>query len=202
MDWILIGLVLGILAVSCAISTVLYFFIIKPKIAERITATNRPDDISKVTNAVYDRIQPFALITKIVIQTFIGFGLTVLIILKFSHHSVDFITNKPILNSNPNPNMTDILSKYVYNLPTLDIVGLALAYATAIELAYALFTDDLDEAITPLITGIAATILIIISRPNFNLDINSAIGIAIAVLALAGLFIIKNRLVKPTPPTP
>src|SRR5437870_184886 len=59
--------------------------------------------------------------------------------------------------------------------------------------------DALYSKIEPyaLITGLAATILIIIARPGFNLDSSSGIGIAIAVLALAGLFIIKNRLIKP-----
>ena len=51
----------------------------------------------------------------------------------------------------------------LYKQSALGIVALALAYSTAIELAYTLFTDQLDEAVQPLIVGVAAAIVLVVS---------------------------------------
>ncbi len=115
MDWLLVVLTLGILVVSVIVSTWFYFLIRPNKIAKPTKTLTETDEIKK---ALYKRIEPFALITRIALQAVIGTGLTFLVILKFSHHLVDLINNTA-----PNPSANDILSKYVYNLSTLDIVG-------------------------------------------------------------------------------
>jgi hypothetical protein len=48
--------------------------------------------------------------------------------------------------------------------PILEIVGIALLVSTALDLAYMLFTPGPDEAVEPVITGLAATLLIFISQ--------------------------------------
>ena len=147
----------------------------------------QPQSPPSAGDVLYDKVKCPAEIIKIILQMIAGVILTVLIILKFVHHFflLSSFTGHLVWLDVP----IQFLHTFVYNLPTLDIVGFALAYTTAIELAYALFTHDLDEAVTPLITGLAATLLIIISNLK-TIDIQTAIGIAIVILALAGLFTI------------
>ena len=71
----------------------------------------------------------------------------------------------------------------------LTIVGIALAISTAFELAYTLFIDGPDEAVNPLITGVAAGILLLISP---NLALSNAGAVALLALALVVLFILKE----------
>src|SRR5215213_6239241 len=56
-----------------------------------------------------------------------------------------------------------ILFKGSAALKILEHIGEALAFSAAIDLAYMLFTPGPDEAIEPVIIGIAATVLILVS---------------------------------------
>jgi len=112
----------------------------------------------------------------------IGLGLVSLIILKFVHH-LGLVFGYPFLQN------------LVYGTSTLTIIGLALIYSTAIELAYTLFTDGPDEAINPLILGLAAAILIGISDPK-NFSVAGAGAASLFVLVLAALFIISHFFIQ------
>jgi len=114
---------------------------------------------------------------------FIGAGLALLVSLKLLNHlglgfSIPFLTEQ------------------VYSRPTLDIVGLALGYSSALELAYALFTEGPDEAVEPLIMGLAAALLVVVSEIP-PLDIVRSVGVALLVAALAGLFLIRRVFIVP-----
>ena len=54
--------------------------------------------------------------------------------------------------------------KVLAHTPILEIVGIVLLVSTALDLAYMLFTPGPDEAVEPVITGLAATVLIFISQ--------------------------------------
>src|SRR5262249_36516908 len=73
-------------------------------------------------------VQPYAKSVKVVLQMFIGGGLTAVILFKLLNH-VGIGLGVPFLVDQ------------VYARPTLGIVGLALGYSSALELAYALFTE-------------------------------------------------------------
>ena len=73
---------------------------------------------------------------------------------------------------------------------TLGTVGVALEISTVFELAYTLFTDGPDEAVEPLITGLAAVILVVISKIN-AISFDIAGGVALLVIALILLFILR-----------
>ncbi len=96
------------------------------------------------------------------------------------------------------PILTTPLVNTILGMKVLEIVSYALLISTAIELAYTLFTPDLDEAVEPVITGLAATILLGISKiqnlTDFN--INNAGGIALLGLVLALLFVIRGKLLQ------
>jgi len=71
--------------------------------------------------------------------------------------------------------------------------GIGLAIAAAVELAYTLFTDGPDEAITPLRLGVSAAGLITVSGTGFKLTPSSAGALILVILALALLFEIDKR---------
>ena len=87
------------------------------------------------------------------------------------------------------------MSGLVAHVATLEIIGNALIYSTAIELAYTLFTDGPDEAVAPLITGVAAAILIGASDPK-QFTPAGAGTVAILLVVLAGLFLIQKLFVE------
>jgi hypothetical protein len=79
---------------------------------------------------------------------------------------------------------------------TLEIVARALAYSSAVELAYTLFTEGPDEAVEPVIMGLAAAMLLGISTID-KIDLASIGGVVLYVIALAGLFAIRQYFIKP-----
>jgi hypothetical protein len=82
----------------------------------------------------------------------------------------------------------------IIKMPVLGIVAGALYLSTAIDLAYMLFTSALDEAIDPVISGLAATILLTISKIEElkDLTVSVSVGIALLGIVLAMLFIVKK----------
>ena len=90
---------------------------------------------------LYKILQPYAKNLKIIVQMAIGVFIAIVIVVELWFYALDPI---PI---------------QLLAAQTLGIVGLGLIISTAFELAYTLFTDGPDEAVEPLITGLAAVIL-------------------------------------------
>ncbi|MBK9927390.1 MAG: hypothetical protein IPP66_19140 [Anaerolineales bacterium] len=78
----------------------------------------------------------------------------------------------------------------ILRLPALDLVAKALAYAAGIDLAYMLLTPGPDEAIEPLILGLASAILYSISNIG-SPDLRLAAEIGLYVVILSFLFLMK-----------
>src|SRR5258708_1338146 len=126
---------------------------------------------------LYSICQPYAETVKIVLQMIIGGILVLLLLLKALN-----LLGVPVLTSLANKN-------------PLEIVIYALFFASGIELAYMLFTPGPDEAVEPLITGLAAAILLSVSNmTTFHID--EGVALLLAVAALAGLFTIKRTFFK------
>lgn len=90
------------------------------------------------------------------------------------------------------PNASAV-SQYLACSPILLLVGHALAFSAAVELAYMLFTAELDEAIDPLIIGIASASLVLISDEQPE-SWSEAIFILFAAISLFILFRLRpNR---------
>ena len=87
--------------------------------------------------------------------------------------------------------------KDIFTLPPLVIVGNALLYSAAFELAYMLFTPGPDEAVEPLILGTAASILLKISETHSGKASESNLTeIVIYLVILAGLFVLKEIFIE------
>ncbi|WP_165190108.1 hypothetical protein [Caulobacter soli] len=82
------------------------------------------------------------------------------------------------------------LAGWLVETSPLKIVGEALAFSAAIELAYMLFTPKPDEAVQPLILGVAAAALIAASQET--VDIRGAATVAVLSLVIGLLFLIRQ----------
>jgi hypothetical protein len=127
----------------------------------------------------YHAFEPYAKKIKSLIQMLIGIILIGFLLVKVSANIIYALGNpfvRPLAEQNP-----------------LEIVAYGLFFSTGIELAYMLFTDGPDEAIDPVMTGLAAAILLGIGRIDFAV-VQQGITLFLAVSALAGLFAIKTYL--------
>jgi hypothetical protein len=84
----------------------------------------------------------------------------------------------------------------------LNGIGIGLAAAAALELAYTLFTDGPDEALDPLMLGLSSTLLLnlagLSSPPSW-----SHVGVlAVLALILVGLFAARLMLIESTDEQP
>jgi len=79
---------------------------------------------------------------------------------------------------------------------SLHVVAAGLALAAVVELTYTLFTEGPDEALDPLILGMSSFILLNISDPKTDLTLSNAGTIALLVLALGGLFVIREQFIE------
>jgi hypothetical protein len=78
-------------------------------------------------------------------------------------------------------------------------IGLTLGVAAAVELAYTLFTHGADEAVDPIMLGLAAAMLIQFGQVE-KLSIGEGVAAVLYVAALGGLFAIRDRLARSTDP--
>jgi len=89
----------------------------------------------------------------------------------------------------------------------LGFTGKALALATGIELAYMLFTAEPDEALTPIIMGIASTMLVALAGESerdvvwISSDIDVGLTALLGAVALAVLFFVRYRYFHQPPPS-
>jgi hypothetical protein len=81
---------------------------------------------------------------------------------------------------------------------TLAIISASLAVAASLELAYTLFTDGPDEVIDPLMLGVSAALLYLVSTLT---ALTWTAGVAIALFAgtLALLFAVRQRFIDKAP---
>ncbi len=85
------------------------------------------------------------------------------------------------------PGVQDVL----LSKPALTIVGIGLGYSAAVDLAYMLFTPGPDEAIQPLLVGLAASALIAIS--DGTIDWIDVAFVPVACLSMGFLLYLKRR---------
>jgi hypothetical protein len=146
------------------------------------TKAERP---TKKEHSFYKSCRPIAERIKIALQFSVGFGLTCLLVAKVIYSLV------PSLKAPLWLRVDELRS-----IPTLELVAIALEYSAGIELAYTLFTEGPDEAVEPVIMGLAAAMLLGFSKLG-SIDVLAGCGAIAFVLALAGLFLIRHYFVQP-----
>jgi type IV secretory pathway VirB2 component (pilin) len=124
---------------------------------------------------LYESITPIAKTVKALVQAVIGVVAVIVLLVQLCTH----LANGAL-------DLGDI---------ALAIIGTALAFSAAVELAYTFFTDGPDEALDPLILGLASFALIEISRKKVHLA-QTAIPVLLIVLAIAVLFATRRFLAQ------
>jgi hypothetical protein len=132
----------------------------------------------KTEHALYKKYGPVAETVKIILQFLIGIGLALLLLAKPFHTMIPWHGAAPRIQQ-------------LVALPTLELVAIALAYSSGFELAYTLFTAGPDEAVEPVIMGLAAAMLLGFSKLE-RIDVLDGCGAVVFVIALAGLFFVRQ----------
>ncbi|RTF26417.1 hypothetical protein D9B84_01935 [Serratia marcescens] len=83
--------------------------------------------------------------------------------------------------------------EHILAINTLQYVAKALAVSCGVQLAYMLVTDGPDEAVEPLMLGIASAILLILSSTS-EWDFNHAVAIFLLVLTIPMLYLIAKKI--------
>lgn len=124
--------------------------------------------IEEHDHPLYRKYGPKALVWKIRLQMLIGFAIPPLL---FANLALHFFSD---------PTLVPVLGFLAAEHP-LQIVGYALGVSAGVELAYMLYTPGPDEAIEPLILGLAGAVLLLVSETN-----GARFGIAFSVLVFTG----------------
>ncbi len=139
----------------------------------------------RVDEFLKNEIALWANIVKTILQMLIGVVVLIVVVL----HLIESI----------NPTWGLPILQDTYKAEILTIIAYALLYASAIELAYTLFTPGPDEAVEPLITGLAAVILLGIAKidyEKFSLGDKIVREVAAFVVILVIFFVIRKYLLK------
>jgi hypothetical protein len=125
---------------------------------------------------LYDDYEPVAKTIKIMMQMSIGIILVCTFILNVLAKIFYFVENTP-------------LRKFA-ELNPLNIAAYGLFFSAGIDLAYMLFTDGPDEALDPIMAGVAGAILLGVAQINAD-KIQEGITLFLETAALAGLFAVR-----------
>jgi hypothetical protein len=143
----------------------------------------RTPETPKKEHRLYAKWRDHAKYAKIVLQFWIGIGLVLLLLIKLFCTLAHWHCDAPLIHQ-------------LVDLKTLELVANALEYSAGIELAYTLFTEGPDEAVEPVIMGLAAAMLLWISKVD-TINILAACASLVFVIALAGLFLVRHYFVEP-----
>jgi hypothetical protein len=131
--------------------------------------------------SVYGKVHGYAHLVKAILQMFIGVISVAVVGWKFLHAA-------PPLQARPGEETATSL--------LLDGIGVGLAAAAVVELAYTLFTEGPDEALDPLMLGLSAAILIQLGGLNLQVSLDQAAGLLALGVLLAVLFATRLMLAE------
>jgi hypothetical protein len=127
--------------------------------ARSMTGNNSHGDQKRTLaerTSIYDLLQPHAKNVKAALQMAIG----IITVIAVGWRYIDSLGN------------VDATKVF------LDGIGIGLAAAAALELAYTLFTDGPDEALDPLMLGLASTLLLKLAGLTANTDNVASVRVA------------------------
>ncbi|HFD6909147.1 TPA: hypothetical protein ACF3H3_000040 [Escherichia coli] len=147
----------------------------------KVEELKTPEDETKTeTEKSADRIQFFC-------QRLIFIGLTGFLLFKGTVELAD--TFWPIdISSQP-------FFAHIRQIKTLSYVAKALAVSCGFQLAFMLITKGPDEAVEPIMLGIASVILLMLSviDPD-KWTVHNSISVVLLIICIAGLFFLSKKL--------
>jgi hypothetical protein len=128
---------------------------------------------------IYAACQPHAYVVKIILQMLIGIGAVAglglaLYFAQDGYHGIDTWKSAAELS--------------------IGVITAALSAAGAVELAYTLYTPGPDEALDPLMLGLSAGILLVITRSDIPVGWQF-LGVILGIFSLWALFRIRQRFI-------
>lgn len=128
---------------------------------------------------LYKKYKPVAKLWKVRLQMLVGAAIPLLLFVRL------------MLYFSSSPGEIFVLGVLADQHP-LHIVSYALAISAGIELAYMLFTPGPDEAVEPLILGLAAAVLLLVSEKDLA-DFELAWSVLVFTACIGFLFWIRSR---------
>ena len=155
----------------------------QPPARDATNASPGDDPLQSTPVDLYDQIEPYARMVKTAVQMIIGVLAVAVIGWQLLHVWPDTPKEATAL--------------------LLDGIGVGLAAAAVVELAYTLFTQGPDEALDPLMLGLSATLLIELGKLD-ELSLGRAgalllLGSLLTVLFAIRLFLAERRHSDPVP---
>lgn len=135
---------------------------------------------------IYDWAEPSAGALRVIIQMVIGFLIAAYVVLS----AYNFIPKTVTWNAYRALNYEEETRSL------LGAIGYGLVLSAGIDLSYMLFTEDLDEAVNPLIVALSAASIILLSGADFKNSWQTSLALAIMVSAISALFWVRKTFLK------
>jgi len=146
---------------------------------------------SKKNHLLYRLLKPFAEPIKIVLQMLIGAGIVGVLAIKLVSMGLDQFLPTCVIMWLKEDGFLDIIAQN----SILEIVSSGLALSAGVELAYMLFTPGPDEAVEPLILGLASTVFLVASGQGIE-SWQGMSSVLILILSIVILFWVRDRFVS------
>jgi hypothetical protein len=162
-------------------------------------AHERPDE------AIYHAAEPRAAGVRVVLQMLIGVSLVVLIVASAILAIYNVIYAPKQADTDWLARLNTILSADIKSpkdyfdvarRDLLSVIGYGLVMSAGIDLAYMLFTPDLDEAVNPLIVALSAGSIIILSQDKITENWFAPLALIVMVVSIAVLFWVRKIFIE------
>lgn len=131
---------------------------------------------------LYEKFEEPARTAKIASQMVIGLVISIFLVLKLGFHVFQVSCPWSIV-------------QFLIDNDVLKIVGIGLGFSAAVELAGMLFTDGPDEAVEPVIHGLASAILITVSHHG-DVRWEAALFVLASGAIIGLLFYVRSQYLK------
>jgi len=140
-----------------------------------------------------DKLESAAKRLQMLVQKGIFITLTIVLIIKGLYEIAQTFHIVSVRDNYQNLKEAMTFSEHILAINTLQYVAKALAVSCGIQLAYMLVTDGPDEAVDPLMLGIASAILLVLSSTT-DWDFSHAVVIFLLVITIPLLYLTSKKM--------
>jgi hypothetical protein len=144
---------------------------------------------------IYDLVGKHASRSRVLLQMLVGLVIVVLILCSAGSVLLKIAANLDLLNSLDADQVQKDKGLELFEFAhkkLLSLIGYGLVVSAGIDLAYMLFTPDLDEAVEPLIVALSAGSIIVLSGDTIMNNWSASLALVVMVASIAGLFWVKH----------
>ena len=152
-------------------------------------------DNEEYAQEIYDVVGKYASRIRVLLQMLVGLVIVALILRSAGSVSFKIAANIDLLNSLDADQVSKDKGLELFEFAhrkLLSVIGYGLVVSAGIDLAYMLFTPDLDEAVEPLIVALSAGSIIVLSGDSIMNNWSASLALVVMVASIAGLFWVKH----------